>query len=275
MFLSKNLKYLRKSQTKFSQTKFAEAISALSSDIDVTRSAYSSYEEGRAEPKLELINIIANYFSISIDELLNQDLENTQELRARRKEDLQDYAKGNRQRVLAITVDNDNQENIELVPEKAAAGYTKGYEDVQYISELPKYRLPFLAREKTYRAFEISGDSMLPLTSKTIIIGEYVENWNEVKEGQVCIVVSRTAGVVLKRVHSRVVERQTLLLKSFNINYRPYEIPIDEVLEIWKFAAYISRDLPQPQVQAEDLKESYEYLQNELHELKANYMRTR
>src|SRR3546814_6005241 len=42
-------------------------------------------------------------------------------------------------RVLSITVDGDDKENIELVPVKASAGYLNGYADPEYIAELPKF----------------------------------------------------------------------------------------------------------------------------------------
>src|SRR5690606_38332737 len=83
-------------------------------------------------------------------------------------------------RVLSITVDGDDKENIELVPIKASAGYLNGYADPEYIAELPKFSLPMF-RQGTYRAFEIKGDSMLPLQSGSVVIAEYVENWSEIK----------------------------------------------------------------------------------------------
>jgi hypothetical protein len=48
---------------------------------------------------------------------------------------------------------------------------------------MPKFYLPMF-KQGTYRAFEIKGDSMLPILSGTIIIGEYLENWADVKAGK-------------------------------------------------------------------------------------------
>ena len=83
-------------------------------------------------------------------------------------------------KVLAVTVDLGNRQNIELVDVKAAAGYLESFQDPQYVKKLPKLSLPKL-HQGTYRAFEIYGDSMLPLESGTIIIGQYVEKLNDVK----------------------------------------------------------------------------------------------
>ena len=52
----------------------------------------------------------------------------------------------------------------------------------------------------SYRAFEIIGDSMLPTQSGSVIVGEKVENIDEVKTSNTYIVVSRNEGIVYKRV---------------------------------------------------------------------------
>ena len=51
-----------------------------------------------------------------------------------------------------------------------------------------------------YRAFEIVGDSMLPTPSGSVIVGEKVDDLEEVKSNQTYVVVSRNEGIVYKRV---------------------------------------------------------------------------
>lgn len=65
-FFGKNIRKIR-SIKKISQAAFAEI-------FGLSRASVGSYEEGRAEPKLEMIIQIANHFSISIDELINKEL---------------------------------------------------------------------------------------------------------------------------------------------------------------------------------------------------------
>ncbi len=62
----KNIKKIRSIQ-KLSQTKFAEI-------FDISRASVGAYEEGRAEPKLEVITTIAKYFSITVDDLINNEI---------------------------------------------------------------------------------------------------------------------------------------------------------------------------------------------------------
>lgn len=65
-FFGKNIRKIRSIQ-KISQSEFAEL-------FELSRASVGSYEEGRAEPKIELINKVANHFSITLDELINKEL---------------------------------------------------------------------------------------------------------------------------------------------------------------------------------------------------------
>lgn len=123
-------------------------------------------------------------------------------------------------------------------------GYLNGYADPDYLEELPKFRLPMLGKGGTYRAFEISGDAMLPIASGTVIVGRYVEDWNEVKDGTPCIVVSTKEGVQFKRVFNRLQDSATLALHSDNPLYSPCSIDVADVVEIWEAKAYISSTFP-------------------------------
>jgi hypothetical protein len=55
-------------------------------------------------------------------------------------------------RVLSISVDKEDNENIEMVPLKASAGYLNGYADPEYVAQLPKFYLPMF-KQGTYRGF--------------------------------------------------------------------------------------------------------------------------
>ncbi|MEO1653335.1 MAG: helix-turn-helix transcriptional regulator [Bacteroidota bacterium] len=69
MFFSENLKYLRKHQ------KYHLSQESLAKDLGLSRAALMSYESGRSEPKLEVLNKIASYFGISLEQLINSSLE--------------------------------------------------------------------------------------------------------------------------------------------------------------------------------------------------------
>lgn len=227
--VNENIKFLRKKEG-YTQDTFANV-------IGIKRSLVGAYEEGRADPRLTNLLKMSEVFGVSVDIIISKDVSKLSE------EEL--YAKdGDNLKILSITVDNEDNENIELIPQKASAGYLNGYADPQYLGTMPKFRLPMLPGNGTYRAFEISGDSMLPLLPGTVIIGEYVEKAAHIKSGKTYVLVSKDEGVVYKRVFNYIKDTGKLFLVSDNKSYSPYEIKGEEVLEIWESKAYISVNFP-------------------------------
>jgi phage repressor protein C with HTH and peptisase S24 domain len=88
--------------------------------------------------------------------------------------------------------------------------------------------------------FQISGDSMLSIPDRSWITCEYVEDWNAIQNGQGYVLITKSEGVVFKRIYNRIKADGTLLLVSNNPIYSPYEIAITEVMEVWKFALRFS-----------------------------------
>ncbi len=232
--ISQNLKFLRK-RSGLTQEQMADK-------IGIKRSLLGAYEEGRADPRLNNLLIISDIYGISVDKLISEDLTKSEPTAAipTGREDQKKL------KVLAITVDSEERENIEIVPQKAAAGYLNGYSDPGYIEELPKFQLPVLPKNATYRAFEISGDSMLPLQPGTIIIGKYLESHREIRNGTTYVLVTKNEGIVYKRVFNYLDENGKLFLVSDNTQYSAYEISGDEVIEIWEAKAFISLSFPNP-----------------------------
>lgn len=270
--INQNIKFIRK-QKGMTQQKFADA-------IGIKRSSLGAYEEGRAKPSHNTIMAIAEKFHISIDKLFNEDLSAIadQSVFGEKKASLvttsamqrakgQADVEGKKLRVLSITVGKDDKENIELVPMKAAAGYLQGMADPEFIEGLPKFRLPFLPTG-TYRAFEIKGESMLPLASGSIVVGEYIENWQDIKNNQTYIVVSNDDGIVYKRIVNTLGDNRKLILKSDNPDYPAYSIHVDEVAEVWQAKAFISKELPGEATTLEKLMSTVMELQQEVIKLK-------
>ncbi|TGE06136.1 XRE family transcriptional regulator [Hymenobacter fodinae] len=242
--INTNLKFWRR-ELALTQAQMAEK-------LGIKRSLVGAYEEGRAEPKLATLVNMARLFNISLDALVTTDFSKKKNAKAALQLQAQTAATtettatrpGGNLRILALTVDKEQNENIELVPQKAAAGYLNGYADPEYLEELPKFRLPMLGTGGTYRAFEIAGDSMLPIASGTVIVGRYVDDWMSIKDGTPCIVVSSKEGIVFKRVFNRLKDNAMLALHSDNPLYSPYQIDVEDVVEIWEAKAYISSTFP-------------------------------
>jgi len=237
--------------------------------LDVKRSSWSGYENGSAEPQLDLLVRISAYFKVSLDKLLKDDLTLLSESQLGILERGGDVdLSGRRLRVLATTVDKADRENIELVHEKAKAGYALGYADPEYISVLPAFQMPFLSRDRKYRTFQISGDSMPPVSEGSWVTGEYVQNWQTIRDGQPYIIITKEDGIVFKVVYNQLKTTGGLLLCSTNPVYQPYEVPISEVFEVWKFVHFISHELPEPNLSRDELTRSVLDLRKEVGQLR-------
>ncbi len=257
--IGQNIKYLRKSQG-LTQGELAEK-------IGVNRAMIGSYEENRAMPKLSVMQVIAQYFNITMDELTNIKLwESTKP-----DTNLEKRTKGENLRVLTTVVDNTDKELITSVPVQASAGYTTGYADKEFIDELPCFSLPLteLSKERTYRVFQIKGDSMEPVKSGSYIITEYLPNWNEIVDGETYVVITLNEGLVYKRLYSRIQNQNEIILKSDNPEYQPYSVSIEDVLEVWKALGFISFNLPKPnELDVNQLHHMILDLKNEINSMK-------
>ena len=151
MEIGKNLKLLR-NRLKKSQEEVA-------TDLKLTRSSYSGYENNVAQPNLESLILFSDYYKMSIDDLVKKDLSNFNDNDWKKVDQgLHTDVKGQKLRVLTSMVNSNNEDLIELIPLKASAGYAAGYADPDYLKVLQTFHLPFLSKDRKYRSFPITGD---------------------------------------------------------------------------------------------------------------------
>ena len=219
--LSENMRHLR-GQQKYAQQKIAD-------DLLITRGRYAKYEDGSSEPPIEILIRLSKYYRISIDLLVGLDLS---------KYTLEKMMKlPDNRTILPITVDEKGENKIEIIPEKAQMGYLQGYSDPGYIEKLQTISLPFLRNGK-FRAFPASGDSMPPFKNGTFIVGKYVENVSDLKSNKTYIFITQNEGVVYKRFEKKTARNITV--SSDNPLYKPYDIKLSELVEIWEYACSIN-----------------------------------
>lgn len=240
-----NLKYLRKLRG-WTQEEFANK-------LGIKRSLVGAYEEERADPRLEVLEIVADMFKLSLDELLLKDLSNNSD----------NYMNRRRQQKMMSAERN----LIHFVPVKAAAGYLASYADTEFIDELNTFTLPMLSGGN-YRAFEIIGDSMLPTPSGSIIVGEKIEGPADIKNNQAYIVVSRNEGIVYKRVEKNNKTKNKLTLISDNPQYQPYQVNAEDVVELWQAQMVISKISTQQRWDVNSLASMVNNLQSQVSTLK-------
>jgi len=262
MYFTSNIRILRKRKGR-TQDEVAIA-------LNLKRSTLSGYENGIAQPGIDVLVSFSKYFNISIDTLLKIDIQKLSESQLGELERGYDaYVRGSNLRVLSTTVGTDNSENIELVAEKAKAGYATGYADPEYIGELPVFRLPFLSDKRKYRTFQLKGDSMLPIPDGSWVTGEFLQDWMNMISGNAYVVFTLDDGIVFKIIENNIKKDGKLVLYSLNPMYEPYEVHISEVKEIWKFVNYISNELPEPVIPEKQLFQTVAGMKHDLERLKA------
>lgn len=241
----KNLKYLRKLRG-WTQEEFANK-------LKIKRSLLGAYEEERADPRIEVLEIVSGIYKISLDELLLKDVSSAK---------AGTYMDKRRQMKLA-----DGSAEIQFVPVKAAAGYLAGYADPEFIDELNTFTLPMLG-SGSYRAFEIVGDSMLPTPSGSVIVGEKIDGIDNVKNSNTYIVISKNEGIVYKRVLKSNRNKNKVTLVSDNPQYQPYQVNTDDIMELWQASMVISRANVQQRWDVNQLASVVNNLQSQVSTLK-------
>ena len=241
---NKNMKYLRKLRG-WTQEEFAQK-------LRIKRSLLGAYEEERADPRIDVLEVVADMFKYTLDDLLRKDLSEVKG----------NYISKRRAQKLA-----NGRTDIPFVPVKAAAGYLAGYADPEFIDELNTFTLPMLSGGD-YRAFEIIGDSMMPTPSGSVIVGEKVGSLEEVKSNNTYIVVSRTDGIVYKRMMKNNKLKNKYTLVSDNPSYQPYTVSAEDIVEVWQAQMIISKANTQQRWDVGQLADVVSSLQQQVSMLK-------
>ncbi len=241
---NKNLKYLRKLRG-WTQEEFAQK-------LRIKRSLLGAYEEERADPRIDILEAVADMFKLTLDDLLRRDVSDnkTSYLSRRRAQKLVN-----------------GRTDIPFVPIKAAAGYLAGYADPEFIDELNTFTLPMLSGGD-YRAFEIVGDSMMPTPSGSVIVGEKVQNLDDVKTNNTYIVVSKTDGIVYKRIMKNNRQKNKYTFMSDNPSYQPYTVNSEEIVEVWQAQMILSKANTQQRWDVNNLANLVTNLQQQVSVLK-------
>lgn len=257
MFFSSNIKFLRKRRGR-TQDDIAHA-------LGMKRSTLSGYENNVAEPGIDSLMAFSKYYNIAIDTLIKVDLSLLSESQLSQVERGYDvYVNGGNIRVLATTVNSDNEENIELVNEKAMAGYTRGFADPEFIRVLPTFQLPFLSKDRKYRTFRIKGDSMLPIPDGSWVTGEFVQNWRLARNNFPHIILTLDDGIAFKVIENLIEKKGTMRLISLNPLYEPYDLHVNQIREVWKFVHYISSEMPEPNLPKDKMTEEIQQLKKQV-----------
>jgi transcriptional regulator with XRE-family HTH domain len=121
---------------------------------------------------------------------------------------------------------------------KTAARYITGYDSQERPEQDGILSLPsWLLKSGDHAVFPVLGDSMEPtFFAEDYVLCRFIDRaeWSNLGRQTVCVVVSHSRGVQLKRVTVRASD--TLVrCKSDNRQHRSFSLDFDDVLELWRF----------------------------------------
>lgn len=146
-----------------------------------------------------------------------------------------------------ISVDQDNNDTILLVNQKAAAGYPHNIQDSEWFESLPSFNIPLPEyRNSTYRGFQVEGDSMLPnIHPKEWVLGRALSSITEAINGKIYIVVLQDSVLVkkLQKIHGN---PGKIRLVSLNETYLPIDVDLENIQELWQVTSKLSFGIEEP-----------------------------
>lgn len=143
----------------------------------------------------------------------------------------------------AVTVNENGEEQTSVVTGKVEAGYLLARNPEEMMAELETISVPGL-RGKSYRAFEVSGNSMQPtLSPGDLVIASYTERLDLIQPKHVYVVVANDR-LMVKRLRGPVKRNEPLELLSDNRFYDPFILPQEDLRELWQVRGVFTRSVP-------------------------------
>lgn len=143
-----------------------------------------------------------------------------------------------------VTIAPDGEPNIVVLDAQAAAGMPMHLHEPEFFESKPAFRLPGERyRHGTFIALQVSGDSMEPTVGHhDWLVARYeVDPLVTLREGYLYVLVAKD-GVVAKRLF-RAPGGRAFICRSDNELYPPYELPLEEALQVYRVQAVLSEDV--------------------------------
>ena len=231
--IGKNVRKIR-TVKKLSQAAFAEIFS-------LARPSVGAYEEARAEPKVDTIIQIANYFGISVDSLLTKELtiNDLYNFNVHLEEGVK-----SRTREKKTEVDTNFIKSV-LVPGDKQIEYIVQIKNRDFVSSLPKVLIP-KHHHKNTRAFELTRDDMHKnfhgLNLGDLVFGKKLNTPLKFINNKLYVIITNEK-IIIRRVKPK---KDQLELIPDNSNFNIIEIKKGEVIEAWEVTGYFSQKIDAP-----------------------------
>ena len=209
--IGKNIRKIR-TVKKLSQAAFAEIFS-------LARPSVGAYEETRAEPKVDTIIQIANYFGISIDSLLTKELTIN---------DLYNFNIHLEEEVKGGTGEKKTNVDTNFIKSVLVSGdkqieYIVHINNLDFVSSLPKVLIP-KHHNKNTRVFELTRDDMHNnfhgLNLGDLVFGKKMNTPLKFINNKLYVIITNET-IIIRRVKPK---KDKLMLIPDNSNFNLIEI---------------------------------------------------
>ena len=213
---------------------------------EISVASYRSYENGARKPKYSTAVALQNVLKIDLVSLLfpTTMVEEPEPEYGKPHDTGEDI-----RRRKALGGDKDNKGLI-YVPIAAQAGYTRNYQNTNYISTMDRLYIPGLPyRGDKYRYFDVEGDSMHPTIKDGMqVIGYYQEPdyWHSISDYYIHVIVIDGMILIKRLVRSKKNKGVFWLISDNDTLYPAITIPQEDIREIWVVKRILSWEMPPP-----------------------------
>jgi len=255
-YLSQNIKYLRE-ERQVTQEKLARIIGK-------KKSVIGAYEKGQAEPTVDNLIRISNYFGISIDNLIQMDLTSpsskyklTSSLETL-KEPRPEY------KIVAVSKNQDQENQISIVPISEYANYAHSYDNPEYIATLNTCEIP-IDYTGIFRAFEVESENMEPtLQRNDLVVGKFTEVPAKIRNNKIYMLLMKDYAPGIYRVRSI---NDDIEAYSDNSTFDSIIVPKEAVVEAWEITTCISTQIGA----GKDIQQKLMSIEKRLDEMSGNH----
>lgn len=254
---SRNIRHLRR--------KYQYTQQEMASKLGIKRSLLGAYEEDRANPRLDVLVKAAEIFNMSVDELVSEPITDSSAghlahkstrpisspVKSKSRTDLSQSSSYRRQKIDENFSSNSDLslqsvQSLRLVPAEEFDRYFYNAVEETYLEKLPLLRIPGLpSSDATYRAFEVNDSSMSPVEKGSVIVAQQEENIQQIKDGKLYVLVTRTDGVIFRRVYNHIQKSGDILLEALNRSFEQQQLSVmGREVEAWEVLLYISSQPP-------------------------------
>jgi phage repressor protein C with HTH and peptisase S24 domain len=131
-----------------------------------------------------------------------------------------------------------------FLPHALASAGSGAFIDTSSNQDAQIVTIPGISNQGTQIIIRSEGDSMAPtIYNGDLLVLRLVSDLKNLKEDAVCVVLTHETGYI-KRVRNRITERNCLVLKSDNPTFTTFQLPIDQVVQVWFVLMRLSAQFP-------------------------------